>query len=380
MIDLLSGARSAILGDHPEVRAAAEKALRARSAPAALSDALAQRLAPELSRVSFTSSEETAIDGALKLAFAATRRASVLYCEKSHHGTTLGALSIMGAESLRAPYPAIQGTEMLPFGDRDAAERKLATRKYAAFVVEPIQWEAGVRSAPATYLAELAALCKKHGTLLICDERKTSIGRTGALFVHASLNVAPDIVCHSNALTNGLVPFGAFSTSADWERRTHGRHEEGEVNALAVAVACRVLELVDEDLLTRVRSAGERIERSLKASGIGEVRGKGMLWGIALTPPAKGFARLLSFGLPNAVAGRLYGRWIVERLREKGCATRTAAHDPNVLLVAPQLLSEPEELDRFARALAEIAAEGERFVKFVRDEGTRLVRSFRAPA
>ena len=373
-VDLVCG--GAVLGrNRPELATIGQGSID--EARKLLTDALVKRLGHE--SVHYTASASEAVDGALKLAYAATRRAAVLHLEKSHHGLTLGALSVMGAERLRAAFPSIPGNEMVPFGDLERAEAKLKTKKFAAVIVEPIQYEAGIRVCATSYLSGLAALAKKYGTLLICDEANTGFGRSGALFAHRALGVIPDVISFSNAITNGVVALGGYSCSADWSRRAQGRHEDADVDhELAFAIARRALELIDEPLLERVRQLGEHLGARLAAvrSGtdtVAEVRGKGLLWGIELAPPTKGLARLLTLGLPNAVAGRLFGQWLVVRLREKGVVLRTAAHDPNVLLVAPALVSLREEIDRFATTLEETLEENDRFVKWVRDEGQRLV-------
>src|SRR4029453_17410506 len=114
--------------------------------------------------------------------FAATRRPGILHIDRSYHGVTLGALSVMGSERMRAPFPSLPNCESVPFADLDAAEHKLRTERFAAFIVEPIQFEAGIVLAPARYFVELATLCRRYGTALIFDEAQTGLGRTGTLF------------------------------------------------------------------------------------------------------------------------------------------------------------------------------------------------------
>jgi putrescine aminotransferase len=358
-----------------------------------LAEALAKRLGPELSRTCLVNSGSEAVEGALKLAYAATRRASVLHCEKSYHGVTLGALSVMGSERMRAPFPSIPGSEMVPFGDLESVERRLKTKKYAAFIVEPIQFEAGIRLTKTSYFVEVALLCKKYGTLLVFDEAQTGIGRTGALFAHQWMGVTPDVVCYAKALSGGLVPIGGYSTSPDWQRRAYGRLEDCDLvastfggGALACTVARRTLELVDEPLLRHVRSMGEHLDKRLAAvkaatDTIADVRGKGMLWAIEFAPPTKGLSRLLTLGIPNLVARRLFAHWVAMRMLEKGFLTQTPSHDQNVLRVEPAFVMQPDEIDRFCDALKETVGENERFVKFVRDAGGRLLsRQLKTPS
>jgi len=349
-----------------------------------LAEALASRIAP-LTVAFFCNSGAEAVEGALKLAYAATRRARVLYCAGAYHGLTLGALSVMGAERFRAPFPSLPGCEAVPWGALDGVEERLRTKKYAAFIVEPVLIEGGVRMPPPGWLAELAALCKRTGTLLVLDEVQTGIGRTGTLFAFQREGVAPDAIAYAKALSGGLVPIGGFSTTPEWHARAFPRAEDHGLHSstfgggtLACAVARKTLALVDDALLERVRDDGEhlgaRLRRlQLESPLVEEARGVGLIWGVQLAPPTRGWRTALTLGLPNALSSRLLAHWVAVRLLERGFVTETCVHDETVLRVEPPLDVGRAAIDRFVDALGETLRENERFGAFVKGAGARLI-------
>ena len=395
-VDFLAGCGSVPLGyNHPELVRAATESLRAnlpsfvQLAPmreaGLLAEMLASRLPPELSRAHLVSSGSEAVDGALKLAFAATKRTGVLYCELGYHGVSLGALSVMGSERMRAPFPSLPGCEMVPFADLDSAEDKLRTGKFAAFIVEPIQFEAGVRMAAPAYFKGLRALTEKHGTALILDCAQTGMGRTGTLFAFEQLGIVPDVLCYAKALSGGLVPIGGYSTSPAWQRRAYGRMQDCELvantfggGALACSVAMRTLTLIDDAMLARVRESGEHLGARLRALAearpmIREARGLGLMWAVEHGAPTSGIASALTLGIPNKVAKELFAFWIAQRMLERGWLTQVPAHDQNVLRVEPPLIVTREEIDGFVDALSDTVAENESFLRFAKDAAGRLL-------
>ncbi len=395
-VDFLAGCGAVPLGyNHAEIVRAAEASLRAnlpsfvQLAPqreaGLLAEALAARLHPDLSRAQLVNSGSEAVEGALKLAYAATRRPGVLHCDRSYHGVTLGALSVMGSSRMREPFPSLPGTEAVPFGDLDAAERNLRTERFAAFIVEPIQFEGGVRLADPSYFVGLRALCTKHGTALVFDEAQTGLGRTGTLFAYEGMGVAPDVLCYAKALSGGLVPIGGYSTSPAWQRRAYGRMQDCELvantyggGALACSVARRTLELIDATLLAHVGEMAARLGQRLadlerRHATLGQARGKGLMWAVEFAPPTEGVATVLTLGIPNRIARELFAYWIAQRMLERGFLTQVPAHDPNVLRIEPPLVVSGEEIDAFSDALGASLEENEDFVRFVRGAGGRLI-------
>ncbi|MFZ2142734.1 MAG: aminotransferase class III-fold pyridoxal phosphate-dependent enzyme, partial [Xanthobacteraceae bacterium] len=188
-LDLLSGWGVFAIGrNHPAVRDTLKKLLDGdfpnlvQLDVSALAGVLAKRLlrhVPYLEKVFFANSGTETAETALKFARAATGRACVVYCSHAFHGLTYGALSVNGDAIFRSGFgPLLPECNEIPFGDLDALERALSSRRVAAFIVEPIQGK-GVIIPPDEYLREALALCRKHGTLLIADEIQTGLGRTG---------------------------------------------------------------------------------------------------------------------------------------------------------------------------------------------------------
>lgn len=395
-LDLIAGYGSVSLGyNHPALKQALREALD-RDPPSflhvappleagLLAEALAARLSDGLEVSFFCNSGAEAVEGALKLAFAATRRTQVLYCHRSYHGLTLGALSVTGSEALRKFFPTLPGCEELRFGVLEGLEEKLKSKRYAALIVEPILIEGGVLEAPASYFQGLASLCRRYGTALIFDEVQTGAGRTGPLFAYQALGVAPDILIYAKGITGGLLPLGGFTTTRAWHERAYpsisdyGRHASTfGGNALSCVAARRALSLLDGAFLARSARVGawlgERL-RALRSPLLGEVRGRGLIYGLPLRAPPQGWlGRALSLGLPEVIAQKLLGHWVAVRLVEEGFVTETTTHDEAILRVEPALTITEEGLAPFVEALGRILGENERFADFVAGAGGRLLR------
>jgi NAD(P)-dependent dehydrogenase (short-subunit alcohol dehydrogenase family) len=235
--DFVAGFGSLPFGHNPPALKEALKAHLGGDAPTLLVESvnplageLAARLvaaAPGLETCSFTNSGAEAVEAALKTALLATGRGTVLYASGGYHGTTLGALSCMargpwreGLESVLAPFVEV------PFGDLDALESALARGDAAAFLIEPVQMEAGARVAPAAYLRGAAEACRRHGALLVLDEVQTGMGRTGRLFACEHAGVVPDLLVLAKALGGGLVPIGAaLMRQGLWRRAWAGSRD-----------------------------------------------------------------------------------------------------------------------------------------------------------
>ena len=165
-----------------------------------------------------------AIDGALKLARAATKRRALVHCRGGFHGTSLGSLSVSGHGRLRDPFEPLLGEcYQIPFDDVDALAKVLEERKPAAFVVEPIQVAAGMMVPRAGYLREAQELCHKFGALLILDEAQSGLGRTGKMFAYEHEGFVPDVLVLGEALGAGLVPVAATLTTPEIHDRAYGK-------------------------------------------------------------------------------------------------------------------------------------------------------------
>jgi adenosylmethionine-8-amino-7-oxononanoate aminotransferase len=175
---------------------------------------LLARIAPGRLKKSFRATGGSeAVDIALQVAMAQTRRKRFLAIEGSYHGNTVGAVSVAATDS-REPYPNLLAgclTIEPPLDARaaDRVETKLKSRKFAAVILEPIICNLGVLTPEPEFMSRLRALCTKYGTLLIFDEVATGFGRTGKMFASEHFDLAPDILCVAKAITGGYAPMGA---------------------------------------------------------------------------------------------------------------------------------------------------------------------------
>lgn len=261
-------------------------------------------------------------------------RARIIGCEGNFHGRSI---AIVGLSS-NAPYregfgPFPPGLERVPFGDADALESAI-TPDTAAFLVEPIQGEGGIIVPPPGYLSRCAEICRREAVLLIADEVQTGLGRTGRLLACDHEGVRPDGLILGKALGGGLLPVSAFLADSHvmdvFGPGDHGSTFGG--NPLAAAVATEVLALLAETRpWENADRLGERLIARLRAARLAcvrEVRGRGLLIGLALDPA-------------RADAGQ-----VAERLLARGIATRDT--HGNVIRLAPPLVIDEAALDEAA--------------------------------
>jgi putrescine aminotransferase len=368
--DFLSGYGALALGhNHPDVHAAVDEVLRTPTphfllvSPHPLAAELARRLtslAPSgLDRCFLGSSGSEAVEGALKLARAATSRPRLLAADGSYHGTTLGALSVTGNRKHRTPFePLLGGCQFVPFGDVDAVERELRRRDVAGLILEPVQGEGGVRVPPPGYLAEVAKLCRKYGTLLILDEVQTGLGRCGHLFACAADSVEPDVLLLAKGLSGGLAPISALLTRRALWDRAYGTFERQDLHCstysggpVACAAALATLAVIERDALcVKANELGAYLGERLRAVTAGhrlirEVRGLGLFWGLELRTPFAG------------VPADLVGQWLVVGLLERGQLTQTCGDAPSVVRVQPPLTVTRTAIDGFVDALSRTLTE-----------------------
>lgn len=299
---------------HPRVVAAvreqaASLAQSSRLLPHLPQAELAQRLAAvapgDLQYSFFCNSGAEAVEGAIKLARAATGRVGFLAAQGAFHGKTLGALSAIGREFYRTPFlPLVPGFEHVPFGDARALEEAAAASAaaeggLAGILLEPIQGEAGAVLPPEGYLRAARAICDRHGAALILDEVQTGIGRCGTMFACEHEGVVPDILTTAKSLGGGVMPIGAF-TARPWCWRPFDENPFLHTctfggGPLACAAGLAALEAIPaEGLLERARSLGATLGAGLAEiarrhpGAIAAVRGRGLLWGLELRSEGAG--------------------------------------------------------------------------------------------
>ncbi len=296
-LDFIGGLAVVSLGHaHPVVAAAvAEQAATLAHVSNLYQNALAPEVATTIDRlvgggtspaggqVFFCNSGAEANECAIKLArrWAGPGRHRVVTALGSFHGRTLATLAATGQPEKHAPFaPVPEGFTHVPYDDIDALERALEDGPVAAVLLEPILGEGGVVVPSSDYLAAARALCDRHGSLLICDEIQTGLGRTGRWFAFQGQGLQPDIVTIAKALGNGM-PAGACwaraEVAAAFGPGDHGSTFGGQPLALS-AVRATLAVMEAEDVCARARRAGARLAQGLRdVPGVVEVRGAGLL-------------------------------------------------------------------------------------------------------
>ncbi|MDQ3516496.1 MAG: ornithine--oxo-acid transaminase [Gemmatimonadota bacterium] len=263
-------------------------------------------------------------------------KAEIIVCENNFHGRTTTIVGFSSEQAYRDGFgPFTPGFVPIPFGDISALEKAI-TPNTCAFLVEPIQAEAGILIPPPGYLKAAAALCKKNNVLFVLDEIQTGLGRTGRKFACDHEGVRPDMFILGKALSGGFYPVSAVVSSREllsvFEPGSHGSTFGG--NPLACAIARTALWVLgDEQLAQRSDELGSWFLgeiANIKHPEIREVRGRGLLIGMELTVPARKYCEALKdLGMlckethdkviriaPPLVIERDDLRWAVEKLRE----------------------------------------------------------------
>jgi ornithine--oxo-acid transaminase len=379
ILDFLSGYCVHNAGhNHPQIVAALQRELD-RNGPAMLQSHvpdLAGELAARLcnlaggmlDKVSFCSSGSEGVEAAIKLARAHTRRSGLLYAEGAFHGLTCGALSLMGNPLWREDFgPLLPGTEMVPFGDLDALKKTLASEQFAAFIVEPIQAEAGIRIPDRDYLRGAQDLCQRHGTVFVLDEVQTGLYRTGPFLAAQHFGLSPDIVILAKALSGGLVPIGAVLMTDEIYRSTFNSLKRAIVhtstyseNARAMRAGLATLDVLEnEGLGERAFLLGEHLRvcllEALQAyEMVKGVRGLGLLSGIEFQAP-KRLGLRFPFEAFRKFHGGMFGQMVVMRLfREQQVLTQICGNHFMVLKVAPPLVVTTQQIDRFVESTRQV--------------------------
>jgi ornithine--oxo-acid transaminase len=226
-------------------------------------------------------------------------KAEIIVCSNNFHGRTVTIVSFSTDEQYRDGFgPFTPGFKIIPFGDADALAQAV-TPNTCAFLVEPIQGEAGIVIPPEGFLQKAAEICRKNNVLFIADEIQSGLGRTGKMFAHMHEGVRPDMVIIGKALSGGFYPVSAVLASKEvlgvFNPGDHGSTFGG--NPLACAVARASLQvLVEEQLVEKSAELGELFLsklKTLKSPHLVEVRGKGLWIGIELDVAARPYCEAL---------------------------------------------------------------------------------------
>lgn len=329
-----------------------------------LADALTRVLPPDLDMFFFGNSGSEAIEGAMKLARFVTGRPAFIAFYGGFHGRTLGAASITSSKSkYRAGYepllPSIYFSHYAycyrcPVGRNPADcnidcldnldtlfERTVPPAQVAAFIVEPIQGEAGFIMPPADFLRRLRQICDKYGILLIFDEIQTGFGRTGQMFAAQTFEVQPDVMVIAKSIASGF-PLSAIVASQElmrkWKPGAHSTTFGG--NPVACAAGIATLDVIrEENLLANCRHMGQRLKAGVerlksKYPLIGDARGVGLLVGLEMIVPGTNKQ-------PNPQAVE---RLLTECL-ERGLLLYSAGVSNHVVRIFPPLIVNAEQVD-----------------------------------
>jgi putrescine aminotransferase len=291
----------------------------------------------------FCNSGTEAVEGAIKLARAATKRRSIVATRDAFHGKTLGSLSASGREYFKDTYaPLLEDVAHLEYGSTAGLEEAL--RDAAAFIVEPVQGEGGVNVPAAGYLREVREICDRTGALLIADEVQTGLGRCGMMFGCDRDGVVPDIMTLAKGLSGGVIPVGAYiARTAVWSAG-YAKHPVMHTSTfggseIACAAALAAMDaLVDEGLVENARERGAQLlagaqELARKYSGVArEARGLGLLVGVELTNEG-------------------YGGWIIPEMLKHGVTAAWTLNMQRVIRLEPPLVVTEAEIQKALEAL-----------------------------
>ncbi len=375
-LDGIAGPGTAMLGhNHPRMvervrKFLGEDAPNVRSAgmpPGAdeLAGSLARASGGRLDACLFACRAADALDAAQRLAREVTGRPAIL---------TVRSVPLSGS------FP-------VPFGDAPAFGKAFEIAPVAALIVETIPVEAGVLLPPEGYLAQAQEACRRRGALLISDETRLGMGRTGTLFACTAEKVMPDVLVIGESLGGAIAPLAAALTRRELREKAgsavdaHGPALAGL--ALGCAAGLETLAVLEQEKLAENAAVrGRELLEGLRAKLAGHslvkgVRGRGLLVAVELGPSGEGLVSTYAPFLVEAMSERVFGQCVALRLFERGIVCRPAAQQGNVLLIEPPLVVSSADVDRFVRTLAEVLDEYQGVGPLVVDVAARLADRFR---
>lgn len=346
--DLVSGVSVSVLGHgHPAIVQAvkdqAEKHMHlmvygefVQSPQTGYAEWIASHLPAPLEVVYYVNSGSEAIEGAMKLAKRVTGRPNIVAFNKAYHGSTHGAMSIIGDPSFQMGYlPLLPGIVHLDFNDESALEE--ITEETAGVVLEPIQAEAGIIEPANGFLKKVRERCDTTGALMILDEIQTGFGRTGRLFAFEHYDVHPDIICFAKSFGGGM-PLGAFVSSRE-KMQTLAHHPAlghittfgGHPVSCAAGLAAQQY-IEQQGLIDHANHMGALYRELMVHEGINHVRGKGLFLAVEF----------------NA---KISGERLMECIFESGIILDQFLFCNNAFRIAPPLIITAEEVRESAALL-----------------------------
>lgn len=395
-LDLLSGFGVFVLGrNHPTIVQALQDVLSAdlpnlvQMDVSVLSGLLAERLQqltpPGLDRIFFANSGTESVEAAIKFSRYATGRSKIVYCQGGYHGLTMGSLSATGDPHFRHGFgPFLPDFIEVPFGDLAALEQALSRKDVAAFITEPIQGH-GVWIPEADYLPGAAALCRKHGSLLIADEVQTGLGRTGKWWAVEHFCVEPDLICMAKALSGGFVPVGAVACRSWIFDKVFNRMDRAVVhgstfgkNNLAMAAGLATLEVLEkEGWIDHAAQMGRQIVEDLQPlvdqyECLKEVRGLGMMMALEFAEP-KSLTLKLSWKMLETANRGLFSQIItVPLFTRHRILSQVAGYGMNVVKFIPPLILNDDDRRWIVEGVTDVVSDAHRIPGAAWDFGKTL--------
>ena len=291
--------------------------------------ALADVLPENLDCTYLVNSGAEAVEGAMKLAKRYTHRTEIISCNNSYHGSTQGALSLMGNEAFKQAYrPLLPNIKFINYGV--VHDLDLITSKTAVVFMETIQGEAGIRVADKAYFKALRAKCDETGTLLVLDEIQCGFGRTGKLFGFEHFEIVPDILLLAKGIGGGM-PIGAFVSSREIMMSLATNPILGHITTfgghpVSCAAALATLQtILSENVVAGVMEKGELFKSLLVHPAIREVRGQGLMIAVEFE----------NFEINKRV---------IDACIEDGVISDWFLHCSNSMRIAPPLIISKEEI------------------------------------
>ena len=350
-LDFIAGVSACSLGHrHPKVVSAIRKQTKkymhvmvygefAQEPSVTLCKELVAILPKNQESVYLTNSGTEAIEGAIKLAKRATGRSELIGSYKSYHGSTHGALSLLGSEHQKEGYrPLIPGTRFIRFNSiKDLVQITTST---AAVLLETIQGGAGFILPNENYLKKVKERCQEVGALLILDEIQPGFGRTGLFFGFEHYSVEPDIVVMGKGMGGGL-PVGAFSASHSLMRLFKDNPKLGHISTfggnpvIAAASLATLRELRDSKIIFQIKKKETLFRQELKHKKIKEIRGKGLMLALIVENPET-------------------ANKIIFKCLEKGLILFWLLWEKNAIRISPPLTIKEKEIIRGCRIIQEV--------------------------
>ncbi len=384
-LDLDAGSGVFVLGrNHPRIRKTMHQMLD-MSPPSLinrnphllaglLGEALAKRAPGNLGKALFTNAGAETTEASLKFARKVTGRPRLLYLHGDYHGNSYGALSVTdtheGVQAIGDGFqPMLPECVQLPRNDLDRLRGELAKDDVAALIIEPIRG-ATVEALSEEYLAGAQELCKRHGTVFIVDEILVGFGRTGTLFASEQLDLKPDMMLVSKAMSGGVVPVGALMVSEELFEKAYARqgtfvHRSTFMeNDFAMAAALATIHVLEEEgLIEQAAVTGKKLLDGLgvlkdKYSMIADVRGYGMLIGIELRSPTSIMQKISGTLLERK---GLLGHMVMMQLMQDHRIMTAPVRQRNMLRIHPAYAMSEEDIEYFLESFDSALAAAHRF-------------------